>query len=151
MYSVFHFRIRKQQSHWSIRPKSTAVNYKDTRQATRVDSAEHHRGPTAVHERQNIAWKDTRRWHHTDCAQRQVIIHRCSDQQPRYNHRLKDFLLRSGKFPHAENCIEETWVFPYKIQTDCGSASVCIFKSNVFSMANSKLLTAQCALLWKGL
>ena len=57
------------------------------------------------------------------------------------------FLQLSGNFSHKENSIEQTWDFPYLVRTECGSAPVRIFKSNVFSMVNGKILTAQCALL----
>ena len=50
----------------------------------------------------------------------------------------------SGNFPQIENCIEQTWDFPYRVWTKCGYALVQIFKSNAFSMANGKILTAQC-------
>ena len=61
-----------------------------------------------------------------------------------------EFLQLSGNFPHTANCIEQTWDFPDGVQTECGSAPVRIFKSDVFSMVNDKFLTAQCALLWRG-
>ena len=51
------------------------------------------------------------------------------------------------KFSARENCDENTWDFPYRVWTECGSAPVRISKCNVFSTVNGKILTAQCALL----
>ena len=58
-------------------------------------------------------------------------------------------LQQSALRAHAENCIGQTWDFPYRVRTECRSAPVRIFKFNVFSMVNGKIMTAQCALLWR--
>ena len=51
-------------------------------------------------------------------------------------------------FPNTENCIEQTWDFRYWVRTECGSAPVRIFNSNVFSMVNSKILPVVFSPLW---
>ena len=49
------------------------------------------------------------------------------------------FLKLAGKFPHAENCFEQFWVFCMECGLNSHTDSVRIFKSNVFSMGNGPM------------
>ena len=64
---------------------------------------------------------------------------------------LIEFLQLSENFLHARKvALKRHKIFRIESElkiTECGSSPVGIFKFNVFSMVNGKILTAQCALL----